>query len=1001
MYKRVINDKINIKDFFNVYPPLVKVYSEESNKFIKLFEEPKKHALQNRNSKKYQSRQSTITFNSMEKINDTNKINSEKISYSFKDSNSIDTKAKNDTKDLDQLTSESDSKKYFLINKGLELQKAKMKRTHSIKKSLQNFLYKTNVIEKLNENLFNIEKRLNTGVNFIKNDKILKDKIKNKINVIVEKLSTQLTIEKVPENTFVIKMNDIGDKCYFLLSGKLSIMKPIEYKNVSLNALDYIHYLINLTRYNEIDLITKVIEVNHIYINIETISNLKLITKGYFLRKVDNYLETFKTLTKEDFDNLLYEFNLKFEDFDLNYEQTMKDVEDINNNNYIESNDSFDSDNEKDNEPKSKYALFKAYMNKFHLSIEDKVKLINYNYLFHPSEAKRLYNFTLYKYENFLNLFPGSFFGDMALENTVKKRNASIRTDEECFILSLSNDDYISLLYEDNKKLKSMDLIFLIEKFFFNKISPNIFEKKYYAMFKFFEKNKGDVIYQQDNEFSSIFFIKKGEYKLEIKASVIDLHNLIKFFIDILEEKNYFNYSKNYIENLKEIYLKDPELLNLKTKNNLYKEKFNEKYKLEMSTINNIEILGDLELFLTSAYINTCTVISQRAEYIEIKKRDLHDIFMEEKEILPDYYSFVTNKLISQIKRLYYLKNNLMTQINSKINDHFYQPLISPNFYEQIKNNNTNNYYRDKRHLKKIMPKAFNFCHLSPPIIYDSKWKPKKFEQEKNEMYNYQLRELEKKEKDKEKENLTFSFNANNIQINKSNELNKKNERNNNRYNTNKKKIYRNQQLNKILEEISTSKSLNNSIPNFNSAQNNKNVNKYKNRRNNKSSDLNHLPFHLDTNSIVAGKYILSLRKLTKEMKNMDNPDPLNLNIVKKISADKSTIAYLPSSNNSNHLSSSSSNSYLPPLKLYKQKHFLHHYKKSENLSAVFNEYKRINRDNDNNTLLNSEIKMKDKIEISQIIKNFYNKQKKSGYSSFINKNNNKFYKVGKNSFFN
>ena len=33
MYKRVINEKINIKDFFNVYPPLVKVYSEESNKF--------------------------------------------------------------------------------------------------------------------------------------------------------------------------------------------------------------------------------------------------------------------------------------------------------------------------------------------------------------------------------------------------------------------------------------------------------------------------------------------------------------------------------------------------------------------------------------------------------------------------------------------------------------------------------------------------------------------------------------------------------------------------------------------------------------------------------------------------------------------------------------------------------------------------------------------------------------------------------------------------------
>ena len=732
MYKRVINDKIDIKDFFNVYPPLVKVYSEESNKFIKLFEEPKSNSIQNKNDNKRRSSQLTITLKSIKEIDESNKNNPEKNDHSYKDSNSIDSKNKNNTKDLDQLTSESFSKKYFLINKGIELQKEKKKRTRSIKKSLRNFLYRTNVIEKLSDNLFFIEKKLNTGF-LTKNDKILEAKIKNKISNIVEKLSTQLTIEKVPENKFIIKMNDIGDKCYFLLSGKLSIMKPIEYKNISLNALNYIHYLINLMKFNEIDLIDKVIEANHNYINIETISNLKIIIKGYFLRKIDNYLETFKTLTKEDFESLLDEFNLKFEDFNLNHEQTMKDIEDINNNNYKENNFFFDSDIGKDeNEPKSKYILFKEYMNKFNLKFEDKIILGNYDFLFYPQEEKKLYNFTLYKYENFLNLYPGSFFGDMALESKVKKRNASIRTEEECFLLSLNNDDYISLLYEDNKKLKSMDLNFLTDNFFFNKISPIHFEKKYFSMFKFFEKNKGDIIYQQDNELSSIFFLKKGEYKLEIKSSVIDLHNLIKYFIDILEEKNYLNYSKKYIDNLKDTYLKDPELLNLTTKNHLYKEKFNEKQTLETSIIKNNEILGDLELFLTSAYIGTCTVISQTAEYMEIKKRDLSDIFTEEKEILPNYYIFVTNKLILQIKRFYYLKNNLISRIKSKINDHFYQPLISPNFYEQIKNNNTNDYFRDKRILKLNMPKVFKYSHLSPPIIHDSNWNPKKFDQEEN-----------------------------------------------------------------------------------------------------------------------------------------------------------------------------------------------------------------------------------------------------------------------------
>ena len=174
--------------------------------------------------------------------------------------------------------------------------------------------------------MYSIENKLNTGNIINKGDKKLEEKIKNKIDNIVEKLSTKLKIEKVPENKFVIKMNEIGDKCYFLLSGKLSIMKPVEYKNISLTWKDYIHYLVCLKKFNEIDLINKVIDLNHIHINIETIDNLKVITKGFFLRKIDNYLETFKTLTKDDFQTLLDEYNLKFEDFKLDTMKTLKDI---------------------------------------------------------------------------------------------------------------------------------------------------------------------------------------------------------------------------------------------------------------------------------------------------------------------------------------------------------------------------------------------------------------------------------------------------------------------------------------------------------------------------------------------------------------------------------------------------------------------------------------------------------------------------------------------------
>ena len=603
----------------------------------------------------------------------------------------------------------------------------------------------------------------------------------------------------------------------------------------------------------------------------------------------------------------------------------------------------------------------------------------------------------------------------MALESKVKKRNASIRTEEECFLLSLDNDDYVNLLYEDNRKVKNNDLIFLTSKFFFNEISPVIFEKYHFAKFKLFEKYKGDIIYNQDDEFSSIYFVKQGEIKLEVNASVIDIHNLIRFFIDILEEKNYLKYSQRFIENIKETYLKDPELLELKSKNYLYKEKFNEKHKLELSTINKQEILGDLELFLTSGYINTSTIVSQKVEYFEIKKRDLCDIFIEEKKILPSYYHFVMNKLISQIKRFYYLKNNLINQIKSRVSSHFYQPLISPNFFDQMKNDNTNTYFIKKKHLKKIMPKVFKYSHFNPPIIYDSKWKSKNMEQKKNEVSEFNKKEIENKEKesnDKDNNNnelINFSFNMNNtsyinnntskifFDIKKKDKNNNINNSSNKKENKGRKNVFRNKRISKIIEEASTSKSLSNSVTPYN-----KNKNK---NRNDKSNIL--FPYNLEnnnSNTIIAGKYQISLEKITKEINNIDNYDPDNLNIVKKFRTDKGMITSSFSNNNNiNYLSSSSSTSnILPPIRIYKQRGILYHMKKKENSSAKINQRRNnynISMEIENKGFKN-EMKRNGNFEISQAVKNFYLKQKNKGYTSIVNKYNNKYYKLGKRNIF-
>ena len=1020
-YEKNINKNFNKEEFFQVYPPLQKVNSNtnETNKFIKLFTKPVKRGSPKKKENNTSIKQNN-TFRSMNKhnlelieesLNESHKIFSSKNSFfSCTLKNKETNSAEGDTKirQIDNVSniefSNDDEYSYYLINKGLDLQKEKKKRTHSIKKALEKFLYKTNVIEKLKANLYEIESQKNydikTNQNKIKNNNVKeKDdnkeaKIKNKIYDIVKKLSGKLVIEKVPENQFVVKMNEKGDNCYFLLSGKLSIMKPVEYKNIKISYLDYITYLINLLKYNEIDLINQILKVNHYFINIKSIEDFLIIVKGCFIDKINKYLELFNTLSYDDIETLLNSYNLTFKDFNIDTNQLKKDMNDIDTNKYKNQDildDSISSEREKKEKKLSKNMILKQYiLNKFSLSIDDKIILSNYNFLFDSKEEETSNTITLFKYEYFLNLFPGSFFGDMALETRVRKRNATIRTEEECFILSLSNDDYVSLLFEDNKKLKSMDLIFLTSKFFFTDISPVIFDKYYFALFKSFERVKGDIIYQQETEFSSIYFLKEGNVKLELNATMIDIHNLIKFFIDVIEEKNYLKYSNKKIEKLKSNYLNDKELLNLRSKNYIYLQKFNEKQKFEISTINKNECLGDLELFLISGYIHTCSVVSQKATILEIKKKDLCKIFNEEKDVLPNYYQFVMNKLISQIKRLYYIKNNYINQIKSKVKNNYYDNLVSPNFYDQIKNNNTSTYYDKKVELKKIVPNVFKFAHFDPPIIYDSKWRQKYFDKENNKIYLIKQREKENSEK-------IFDVNSSKSYDNEN--LNN----HSNQYNHMNKKVFYNLRFKKILEEAST-KSLSNSNSKSNSKNKNKkdiNVNQQNNIKNiTKLKRANSEFFKKKTSksqTIITGKYQISLSKLEKQFNNIEKYDPLNLNIVKNNDNDiLKEKALLSKSPNMKDISGSSMSIILPPIKNY-QKNKIIQMEKRRNLKfQQRNSYLDITRDLTNDILKINESNQKANAAISQVVKNFYLKQKNTGYTSLINIYNNRYYKIGR-----
>ncbi len=164
----------------------------------------------------------------------------------------------------------------------------------------------------------------------------------------------------------------------------------------------------------------------------------------------------------------------------------------------------------------------------------------SYDFLFEKDISGKDKLVTLYKYETFLILSPGAFFGEMSLNSENKKRNASIRTETDCIVASLSIEKYANYLMDENKKILMKQINFICNNFFFNNISQKIFSKYYFSMFKLINKGKDNIIYEQGTECNSIFFIRDGTIKYEINASISEIHNLIYFLISGLKNSKEF-----------------------------------------------------------------------------------------------------------------------------------------------------------------------------------------------------------------------------------------------------------------------------------------------------------------------------------------------------------------------------------------------------------------------------------------------------------------------------
>ena len=729
----------------------------------------------------------------------------------------------------------------FLINKGIEQARTKSKRSSDVKTALENFLRRSDLIEQIikffEEHNRDKSKQKTEGKNDVDEDKEKLTEIY--INSIVSKLADSVSIEKYNKNEFVIKMSEIGENCYFLLSGILSVLKPMAY-HIELTYDEFMQYFASLIKNKEYDIIDNIRRINQDYIDIGLNEDLENFLKSYFIIKFKKdiaHLFQIGQITKEFIDKRFKLFDFTFEDFDLKTSDVNLHIEQI-----------IKGSSVKDKE-------LKDYLDSILITKPENLSILKLNPNILDNDKHK---FTIFKYEDFLYLKPGAFFGESALDGNIHKRNASIRTEEDCIILSLHNDIYKALLFENNKKLKTFDVVFICKNFFFNDISTIIFNKNYFSFFKLLTKEKDDIIYKQSEHLSSVYFVKEGNIKLEISISITELYNLIKYYYDKLTNNPYIRIGQAKLKEIKENYLQDNIISDVRHQSLIMREKLNTKFKFELFTSSYCDTLGLEEYFLKNNYLCTAIVISKTAKLFEISQDSLDNIITTEKNCHNAYYNLVGSKLITLIKRLNTIKLNYINQLTYKIKENFFGTEVEES--NLIKGQTGSRRPFRKYFKKKQEPKTLNKFYRSI---------------ENEEKKNQNFLSLKKASA-----NLTISKNINltNNNINFSKEKSKENiEQEYLKTDTNKKNKYKKK---KKLSNIKTKKnSLNNELLKHNLIFSKTSKDKSKENEIRDENDISKRI--METTIIKIGKDSLTLKEIGNKIKSTEIQKNTDLSIVK------------------------------------------------------------------------------------------------------------------------
>ena len=252
------------------------------------------------------------------------------------------------------------------------------------------------------------------------------------------------------------------------------------------------------------------------------------------------------------------------------------------------------------------------------------------------------FNVKIYGYFNVVDLSQGSSFGEIALINENNQRTATIFVKEDSVFGVLSSNEYKNTMKKIQEKIKIENIDFIFSMKIFNPMGINIFTHNYWNYFISEQINKGEFLFNYKENRNKIYFIQKGEIKLDIP---------------------YFNNNK-LIQLMKKLTNSDFK----------YKQLLNEKYEnISLKVCKKGDILGLEDILFDGKFICNAICISKNCSFFTIDINILNTMTNLYEKIFENFKQLEKKKIELMINRLksikFYQEGCLESEIENEKND--------------------------------------------------------------------------------------------------------------------------------------------------------------------------------------------------------------------------------------------------------------------------------------------------------------------------------------------